>query len=350
METHEKRRRNARGFSLIELILSMGIGLVVMAGAVQIFQQGIDGMHTLGQRAEVQQNARVGINLIARDLSVAGTGIPQGGIALPTGGAAVNPRFACDTTTCFVTSNAFPDDRLYAIVPGDGLGPTVNGAMTDVVVVTYDDANYALDQLALVNVTNNQIRVDGATNPPINDPQVGIRAGDVIEVYNGNGSAAAVVTSVSSPNINFATDPLNFNQTGAPAGNLAAILNPPVETRAKRIYVISYFVEDPPGPDGRRRLMRQVNAHPPTPIAENVENLQFTYDIFDDAAGVVTANLNAPNNLATPPTNRSNQIRKVSVSISNRSPQRGLAGGTFESISLTTSATPRNLSFRDRYE
>jgi hypothetical protein len=172
----------------------------------------------------------------------------------------------------------------------------------------------------------------------------------VIEVYNTNGSAAVVVTSVASPNINFAPDPLNFNQTGAPAGNLAAIVAPPSETRAKRIFVISYFVEDPPRPDGSRRLMRQVNAHPPAPIAENVENLQFTYDIFDDVAAVVTANLSAPNNLPTPPNNRSNQIRKVSVSISNRSPQRGLAGGTFESITLSTSATPRNLSFRDRYE
>jgi hypothetical protein len=155
---------------------------------------------------------------------------------------------------------------------------------------------------------------------------------------------------VSSPNINFATDPWTFTQTGAPAGTLAAILNPPVETRAKRIFVITYFIEDPPRPDGSRRLMRQVNAQLPVPIAENAENLQFTYDIFDDAAGVVTANLDAPNNLATPPNNRSNQIRKVTVNISSRSPQRGLAGGAYERISLTTSATPRNLSFRDRYQ
>jgi len=68
-----------------------------------------------------------------------------------------------------------------------------------------------------------------------------------------------------------------------------------------------------------------------------------SYDIFDETAGVVTANLDDASGLP-------NQIRKVSVSISCRSPLRGLFRRDFERITLTTSVTLRNLSFRDRYQ
>jgi len=355
-------QRKAQGFSLVELLIAMAVGLVVMAGAVMLFRQGVDAMHTLTQRAEVQQNARVGINMMAQEFSLAGTGIPQGGIALPSGGAALAPLFACDQVVCYLASNEYTDDRLYAIIPGDGLGPTVNGVPTDIVTLAYDDTRLDLAQLPLVSVTEagDQIEVDPATAPPIDDPAVGIQVGDVISICNTNGCAAGTVTNV--PNNQFIdladNDPLKFNQSAAASGNIVSILPPgppPApyvpETRAKRIFVITYFIEVLPGPDGvvgtaddpGPRLMRQVNAHPPVPVAENIENLQITYDIFDDTAAVVTANLDDANGLP-------NQIRKVSVSISSRSPLRGLFRRNFERITLTTSVSPRNLSFRDRYQ
>jgi prepilin-type N-terminal cleavage/methylation domain-containing protein len=352
------RRRKTDGFTLLELLIAMAVGLIVMAAAVLLFQQGIEAMHSVGQRAEMQQNARVGVNWVAQDISLAATGIPIGGIQLPTGGGAQDPLFGCDGGGCYLANNNFPNDRLYGVVPGDGLGPTIVGNATDVVVLSYDDATYALDQLPIVSVTSTQIVMDAATAPPVDDPAVGIQVGDVLSIYNTVGSAAVVVTGVNNQTITFANgDPLRFNQPGAPGGNLASILALPCaapcvpETRAKRLLVVTYFVDAPAGPDGAlgtvddppARLMRQVNAQPPIPVAESVEDFQILYDIFDDNLGVATAALADAGGLP-------NQIRKATITVSVRSPLRGLFNRVFERISLTTSVTPRNMSFRDRYQ
>jgi hypothetical protein len=91
--------------------------------------------------------------------------------------------------------------------------------------------------------------------------------------------------------------------------------------------------------------MRQVNALPSAPVAENVENLQITYDTFDDATLVATANLSSlPGTYGI-----LNQIRKVNLTVSVRAPAQDLFKAKYERFSLKTSVSVRNLAFRDRY-
>jgi hypothetical protein len=78
-------------------------------------------------------------------------------------------------------------------------------------------------------------------------------------------------------------------------------------------------------------------------VAEIVENLQIQYDIFDDTLGVVTSGLDDAGGVP-------NQIRKATITVTSRSPLRGLFRQEFERISLNTSVTPRNMSYRDRYQ
>ena len=184
---------------------------------------------------------------------------------------------------------------------------------------------------------------------------------------NVNGCAAATVTAflvvadsaavfmeevaigLPSNYQEIAKDPLQFNQPDAAIGNTMVLLSPPdapsfPPTTAYRVDVITYYidVEDPDSP----LLMRQVNAHPPTPMAENIENLQITYDIFDLDASVATANLTGSEMSFTP-----NQIRKVNISLTATSPRETILGTrTVQRMPLTTSVGPRNLIYRDRYE
>ena len=67
------------GFSLFELIVSMGLGMVVLAGALVLTSQAVGISDMVTQRSEMQQNGRVAINMMARDLSLAGTGFPSDG-------------------------------------------------------------------------------------------------------------------------------------------------------------------------------------------------------------------------------------------------------------------------------
>jgi hypothetical protein len=157
--------------------------------------------------------------------------------------------------------------------------------------------------------------------------------------------------------INFAdNDALNINQSAAAAGNIKAIAGvcapACVGTTATRILVVTYYLDLPPGPDGIRytaddwapRLMRQINGQTPAPVAENINNLQFTYDIFD----VGTAIANLPD--AGYSQGKSlNEIRKVNiVSMTARGSMRGTKG--YQGLDLATSISVRDMSFKDRYQ
>src|SRR6202171_4515674 len=82
---------NARGFSLVELMVAMTLGLIVLAATTQLFKSGMDATILVTQSSEMQQSARATLNLIAKDVSMAGSGLPSGGLPLPNGAGSVGP-------------------------------------------------------------------------------------------------------------------------------------------------------------------------------------------------------------------------------------------------------------------
>ncbi len=339
--------RTSRGFSIFELLIAMGLATVVLGGALALTSQAIGISDMVSQRSDMQQNGRVAINMMARDASLAGTGFPTSGIQLPSGAGSADSHFACDEATgCHLTNNVYTDERLYATWPGQAGGPTINGVATDVLTVVYDDTTSAFDQYVLttLDATGKKLWFDPATTPAYNDGAVGLKPGDVLLLNNTNGQAVGTVTDVQinqevwlMPGNN---DPLDFNQQGLSGfGTLVSILGAP--TTARRIFIITYYIDnsDPDIP----LLMRQVNGHPPMAVAEYVENLQVTYDIYDENTSVATADLDDAGGLP-------NQILKTNISITVRSPGETLIEQDFQRITLTTSVGPRNLTYRDRYE
>lgn len=65
-------RANARGFSLVELMIAMVLGLVVMAGVASVFLSNQRVYHTNKALSDVQDSARVAFELLARDIRHAG--------------------------------------------------------------------------------------------------------------------------------------------------------------------------------------------------------------------------------------------------------------------------------------
>ena len=337
---------SSRGSSVLELTMSTLLtGVVLLAGGA-LFRPAIDVSHMVIQRAAMQQSARSAMDVMTRDLRLAGNGIPGGGIQLPAGAGSVPPKFACDSGSCYLTvsDNQYSNARLYALTTGDEMGEVVNGILTDIVTVAYRDPNSNLDEYPLteVSVNGNQIRFDTSTSPAYDDPDTGVKSGDVLLLCNMNGCAAGAVTSVQAGNglVDLGADPLDINQPSAAFGNIASLMNPASEIRAFRILVVTYYI-DASNPDALR-LMRQVNAHPSQVAAFNVENLQLSYDIFDQNSSTVTNDLSDAG--GTP-----NQIRKINLSLGARSPGEALFQRGYERLILTTSVSPRNLRFRDFY-
>ncbi len=99
MKTADQVNARVKGFTLTELLIAMAVGLVVMTGAAQLFNTGMSATQAITQRAEMQENTRAALNLIAKDASMAGSGIPSGGLTLPYGaGNNGVSLFAVDTT------------------------------------------------------------------------------------------------------------------------------------------------------------------------------------------------------------------------------------------------------------
>jgi len=346
--------RSNRGYSIFELIVAMGLATVVLGGALALTSQAIGLSDMVSQRSDMQQNGRVAINMIALDASLAGTGFPTDGIQLPSGNGSQDSFFACDSNGCYVTNNVYTAERLYAIWPGPDGGPTINGVATDVITLVYDDPTSELDQFTLTDIDSlgKLITFNGATTPAYDHAVFGVQVGDVLLLYNGNGQAVGEITQVNaggqvgfSPGVGNGS--LRFNQAGADIGTINKIIHPPIapdfdtSSRARRIFIITYYIDnsDPDIP----LLMRQVNARPTMAVAEYVENLQITYDIYDDNASVATAELDDAGGVP-------NQIRKTNITLTVRSPGQNLLEHDFQRITLTTSVSPRNLTYRDRYE
>jgi prepilin-type N-terminal cleavage/methylation domain-containing protein len=373
--SQSKRGKN-RGFTLMELIVAMTIGLIVLGSAVSLFSKAVTLSFLVTQRAEMQQNGRAALDMMAKDISLAGAGIPSGGVQLPDGAGATPSKFGCDPTNCYIPNNQFPlTNNFFGAIPNPGVGLPVKttlgtlGPNTDIVTVAYTDSTFPLNQFAVTLNTAGTLATFALPSPlpsplpvpwpptPVNDPAQGLKVGDLVLLTNNVGSAIGEVTAVApagaNVNVSFADlDPLNINQSTAASGNIKAI-TAGSGTVANRILLISYYIDIPPGPDGIRytaddgspRLMRQVSGQTPTPVAENVSGLQASYDIFNDVSGVATANLkDAGMSIGDSP----NQIRKVNLIVSTRSPIQGSAG--FQSLDLATAVSARDMSFKDRYQ
>jgi prepilin-type N-terminal cleavage/methylation domain-containing protein len=383
---------SGRGFSLIELLISLAVGMVVIGTAVQLFSRGLNATFIVSQRAEMQQDLRAASNLLLKDISLAGAGMPPAqAVSLPSTG--IKPIYGCDQLGNCIPGGgiAYPCSTaiapciptLYGIIPGWQLGITAPGSpqKSDVITVVYTDSVFALNCYAVTF----PLPAGGAVNPvtftapvpvpptcvlppglvapqAVNDPVVGLQPGDLLLFQNtlaaGTGQAIAEVSTVAAGGGPYTAtfldaDPLEFNQSGAGSGDLKQILTG-AGTTATRIFVISYYLKLLPDPlgvgPGIPVLMRQVSGHLPVPVAENVVNLQFTYDTYDPT-GIL---LNAVGNAGYPGTSL-NLIRKVNLAhLTIRGQMSGAGSGLmitkgYQSFDFQTSISARNLSYQNRY-
>ena len=392
-----KSANSSSGFSLIELLVSLGVGALIVGSAVQLFTQGMNATFVVSQRAEMQQDLRASSDLLFKDISLAGAGLPSAtGIQLPS--AAGRPIYGF-APSCAARNNCAPGGgiaypcssalvlpcvpTLYGLIPGYRFGITVPGSPnpSDVITVVYTDTVFALPCYTIQNITAVAVTLQlPAVLPPtciltppllapqaVNAPAVGLTPGDLVLFQStvGGNSAIAVgeVTNVTANGggnytVAFANgDPLNMNQSAAPSGDLAQLASaaPPPTATATRIFAISYYLWMMPDPlgvgPGTPTLMRQVNGQTPVPVQEGVVNFQFTYDTY----GPTGALLNALGDGGYSTGTSFNLIRKINlVHLTTRSQVSGgrsslMITKGYQTFDTQTSISARNLSYQNRY-
>jgi prepilin-type N-terminal cleavage/methylation domain-containing protein len=383
---HRHMPKRTRGFSLIELVVAMALGLVLLGAASQLFKAGMTTSSLVSNRTEVQQNVRAAMDLISKDVSMAGAGLPPGGMQLPTNAGSTLSRIGCDQTgKCYISNNKYANgtvgsapattisNYMFGVIPGPGNGmelggPTTiaaTGSIPDSITSIYVDyaPQYSLFTGTFADNTGTQLILAApspmpATVLPATDAGTGIKVGDLMLVTTSKGSAIGEVTTVSPFNVTGATltfanlDALNVNQSGAASSNMKSIVvpgsfpplgNPLPAVTAQRVLAITYFVEVPAV--GSPRLMRQVNGNPPQPVADNIIDMQFTYDLCDTGnTGGTCATTTDPLAVNQSPT----QIHKVNIQLMAQSLVGN--GKNWQSMQLSSAVSTRNLTFKDRYQ
>jgi prepilin-type N-terminal cleavage/methylation domain-containing protein len=375
-----RRALTTRGFTLLELMVSMALGLIVLATSLHLYTQSTKATWVTSQRAEMQQDFRAAANLLQRDISMAGAGaLGQQGLAaysvgLASGAGATVPVYPCSTTTCNYVNGAaiaYPGapaaPLLYSVIPGYNLGITVNATEgpTDIITVSYADANLAMNCYTVDVVSATEVIFElpvtlpgtcilptgMATVPPLNAAGTGLQTGDYILF---NTTAAGVVSAISSTavtgptygsayEVTFATgDPGHIDQPAIAAGTLSQLpVGISATLSAVRLLQITYYLDISPIDGVTPRLMRIQSGRNPAPVAEGVSCLKFSYDV--DNGGVITANQPSLPAGVTP-----NMITKINIlHMSIRSQLRGTSG--YQSLDLQTSISARDITMGQEY-
>jgi prepilin-type N-terminal cleavage/methylation domain-containing protein len=363
-------RRDEAGFTLMEMMVTMAITLVILAGTMKAMSDAMRSNETAQLTTSMNRGLRTSADIMVRDLLQVGQGMPAGHvIQIPQGG----PVTAIKLPAAPGTMRAYDSTatEISAVIPGPGLGPTVNGVPTDLITTLAIDS--AFDTVKLTALTTTSMTVDPSVTITGTGPNV-IRPGDLLMLVKGTTSTLVEVTSLTGQyQINFAAgDSLNLNQVGdgTSTGTVQALLNtnPPdvvsptfIPTTTSRVRMISYYLDATTEP-ARPRLDRRMNNGSSTTydntlgtaVAFDVENLQFSFDLVDGVANPANVKMNA-NDLSgigacSPNACNPNQIRKVNITVSGRSRVPMKTTNQFFRNTVDTQVSFRSLSFVDRYK
>lgn len=370
--------RREAGYTVGEMLIAMGIMTVVMSGVATTMHQALRASESVLLMSGMNNSLRTGMDLMTRDMLQVGSGLPTGHVILtPSGTGAVQINIPGPPGTSL--KNVVGDTDMSAVLPGPGLGPTINGVATDIITVLAADNNFT--DMPLTALTNSYMDI-AATIPGsgtaivINTGPDRILEGQLVMLEKGSLTTLVQVTTVNytTRRVTFASgDSLKLNQPGAAAGNISATwlaaapadvlpASPAAQvlpTTASRVRMISYYLDATNA--AHPRLVRRINnGHPTTfdntkgtAVALDIENLQFSYDLADGATNpssvrFVAADYTVSGACAPNPCSV-NQIRKINIVLTGRSKNNYQRGMKIFHNTLTSQVSLRGMAFVDEY-
>ena len=375
------RTRSDAGFSLPEVLISMGIMMVVLAGTFSAMTQAMKGEELVRLTLNMNSSLRSTMDLAVRDFLQIGQGLPDSRrIGVPNNAGAL-PIFrpgptAAEAAPCPGVPATFPvAAAIPAVTVGPGLGAQVNNVCSDVITVLAADGTFDNVPLRAIAADGSSIIVAlPAVAGGIDIDDGGgddIRVGDLIMLVRNGISTLMYASAVNgaTQTISFVGgDPFRLNQfdpidndpaTAEMGGTINQVIFGAAEptvvgnnpngtpqvaaTRASRIRMLTYYVHIDPADAGNPRLVRQINmGNAATPNANTVgfgvEQFLITYDLVDGLNNWIDVAMTAADVAGGAGCGAAacseNQIRKVNLTLSMRSRQRFSTTGEFMRNSL----------------
>lgn len=285
MQNHRPVR--ASGFTLIELMVAMVLGLIVIAGVTSVFLAGQQSFRTNDALANVQDSSRVAFELMARDIRVAGlTGCNS------TNNRVTNVLMNAPGNPGAPSAPVWWADWSNAVHGYDVSSPTADPALAGLNQVPGTDSVELLSAGNLSVTIANDVPGTGFT---LNQPTSDVGVGDVIVACSPDHASIMQITGPTvagstTLQVNYNTgasvSPGNCsNNLGFPnnacTGNSPDYTFPPNSRIAKLTGVDWYIGTNPQGGKSLYRVSLQNSGGTMTTTAQemvrNVETMMITY-------------------------------------------------------------------------
>jgi len=238
-------RQREAGFSLIELMVAMVLGLLVAGAALAILQSNQTTYRSNEGLNRIQENARIAFELMSRDIRAAG-GTACSNFSVVEGGSA--------------EANSFRD-------------APVAGSATELEVMSGDDTAYRVLASTSTSVSLDPDELDAADEA--------FDVDDILLLCNARKTHLVRADSVAGMTVGFAALPDNYN----PSEDEFA---PPAAVVLSRMRDVHWFVAA--NPRGGSSLFVSRSDGPAEEVAEGIQDLAFEYlesgeNAYTDAPG-----------------------------------------------------------------
>lgn len=302
------RRSSAGGFTMVELLVVLLIGSILTLGVVSLFTNQTRAMALNEDLVDLQQNLRVAMDMLHRDVRMAGANVKEVFPSFVIGGIDYNEDGIDDFDSDGGGANS--DAIMIQSSPDSGkIIKSYNGSAANLQVCRPSDM--AVGQFIPVSTTGSPIESRGivVTNVgPVSCPSQGC-PGD------------------NCDKINFSPSGSSYNTPGGLGADYE-------DGRMwNNMQTITYFVSQDANGDGVSEdpaLMRVFNRSVPTVVAFGVNDLQI---IYKDGAGTPTTSLA--------------DIRLVAIELTGETRNTHSFGGApgKRTRTMTTEVLVRNLAF-----
>ena len=162
--------RHERGFTLVELLVSMAITTVILGATMAAMNDAIKATDGAMLLVNMNNGLRTSMDLIVRDMLQVGQGMPAGRvIMIPNGVGALGIRLPGPPGTNLTLPGAagLAATSFSAVVPGPGLGPQViPGIATDIITTLQADSAFeGMDITTLTAVAGGNGQHGGQQRP-----------------------------------------------------------------------------------------------------------------------------------------------------------------------------------------
>lgn len=290
-----KPARGQAGFGLVEILVAMTLGLILLGGIGYLYVGSRGAYRTTDNLSRMQENARYALDMMSRDIRMAGY-LGCGNIQSTRVNTIANPPVP-------------PMNAGNALIGYDnGTGwtnpSTVTRAAGDVLSIM---AAWSSGVNLVGNVTPQNANIQVGSNPD------GFQAGDVLVVTNCVNADVFRATTVSTGSGTIITlAHSNSNNSSNWVGSYGH------DAFVMRVNQYSYFVGT--NPAGNRALYRTGINGNAEELVENVQDLQIRYGLDTNGDGAVDSYSTAPTNWP--------QVVSVTLNLLMRSPDDNVSTST----------------------